>query len=129
MRLPGRGACGGLVAEYLTARHLATLPRAVWLAVVELHQWFDPDWAEVISMLGERLTPDGARALIRHLLAAEHDPFHHALFTAARVWKARPDAGHLLARLTQQQKGPIARHRLSCLDARCRMTCRRRRAS
>jgi hypothetical protein len=33
------------VAEYLTARHLATLPQADWLAIVEQHQWFDPDWA------------------------------------------------------------------------------------
>jgi HEAT repeat protein len=85
------------VAEYLTARHLATLPEADWLAIVELHRWFDPDWAEVIPMLGERLSPDGARALIQHLLASQSDPFHYALLTAARVWGARPDADHLLA--------------------------------
>jgi HEAT repeat protein len=84
------------VAEYLTARHLATLPEADWLAVVGQHQWFDPDWAEVIPMLGERLSPEDARTLIQHLLAGEHDPFHHALLTAARVWGARPDADHLL---------------------------------
>ena len=85
------------VAEYLTARHLATLPQADWLAVVEQHRWFDPDWAEVIPMLGERLSPDSARALIQHLLAGECDPFHWSLRTAALVWGARPDADHLLA--------------------------------
>ena len=85
------------VAEYLTARHLATLPEADWLAVVGQHQWFDPDWAEVIPMLGERLSPDHAQALIQHLLTGEHDPFGHALLTAARAWGARPDAAHLLA--------------------------------
>ena len=85
------------VAEYLTARHLATLPEADWLAIVARHQWFDPDWVEVIPMLCERLSPDGARALIQHLLASEPDPFHHALLTAVRVWGARPDADHLLA--------------------------------
>ena len=85
------------VAEYLTARHLATLPEAHWLAIVGQHQWFDPEWAEVIPMLGERLGPDGARALIHHLLAAERDPFHHALLTAARVWGTLPAADHLLA--------------------------------
>jgi HEAT repeat protein len=85
------------VAEYLTARHLATRRKKRWLAIVGQHQWFDPDWAEVIPMLGERLSPDHARALIQHLLAGEHDPFGHALLTAARVWGARPDADHLLA--------------------------------
>ena len=84
------------VAEYLTARHLATLPAADWLAVVGQHQWFDPDWAEVIPMLGERLSADNARALIQHLLAGEHDPFGYALLTAARVWGARADASDLL---------------------------------
>jgi HEAT repeat protein len=85
------------VAEYLTSRHLATLPEPDWLAIVAQHQWFDPDWIEVIPMLGERLTPDGASALIEHLLAGEHDPFYYALLTAVRVWGARPDADHLLA--------------------------------
>ena len=85
------------VAEYLTARHLATLPEPDWLAVVRQHQWFDADWAEVIPMLGERLSADGVRPLIQHLLADECDPFHYALFAVARVWGARPDASHLLA--------------------------------
>ncbi len=62
------------VAEYLTARHLATLPPADWLAVVEQHRWFDPDWTEVIPMLGEQLSSaNDARALIQHLLAGEYD--------------------------------------------------------
>jgi hypothetical protein len=85
------------VAEYLTARHMATLPPADWLAIVRQHELSDSGWAEVIPLLGERLTPDGARELIRHLLAVEHDPSHHALVTAARAWGARPDFGRLLA--------------------------------
>jgi hypothetical protein len=85
------------VAEYLTARHLATLPKENWLANVGPDQGFDSGWAEVIPLLGERLPPDGARALIQQLLAVEDDPFHHALVIAARVWGGRPDAGQLLA--------------------------------
>ena len=92
------------VAEYLTARHLASLPRADWLAIIEQYQWFDPDWAEVIPILGERLSFDGAQALIQHLLAGGCDPFHWSLLIAARVWGARLDADHLLA---PQQAGEL----------------------
>jgi hypothetical protein len=84
------------VAEYLTARHLAR-PGADWLAIVGQHQWSDSGWDEVIPLLGELLRPDGTRALIQHLLAAEDDPGHHALVTAARVWGAHIDADQLLA--------------------------------
>lgn len=84
------------VAEYLTARHLATFPGADRLDTIERYRGSGPGWAEVITLLGERLTPDGARELIQYLRAAENDP-HDALITAARVWGARPDVGQLLA--------------------------------
>jgi HEAT repeat protein len=84
------------IAEYLVARHLATLPEPDRLAIVDQHRWFDPDWAEVIPMLGERLNPVAASRLIQHFLADECDPFHHSLYTAIRIWGARSDADHLL---------------------------------
>jgi DNA-binding CsgD family transcriptional regulator len=83
-------------AEYLVARHLATLPTEDWLAVVEQHRWFDPEWAQVFPMLGERLAPPCVITLIRHFLDGQADPFYHSLLTAARIWGARPDADHLL---------------------------------
>jgi len=103
------------IAEYLVARHLATLPAAHWLTIVDQHRWFDPDWAEVIPMLGEQLTPAAAATLIRHFLADEADPFHHSLLTALGIWGARPDADHLLpastaAQLTEQA-GQLIRHK------------------
>lgn len=66
-------------AEYLVARHLATLPTGNYLAVIAQHQWFDPDWENVIPMLGGQLSSAGARQLIAHLLASDPDPFWHAL--------------------------------------------------
>ena len=84
------------VAEYLVARHLATLPAADWLEVVDQHLWFDPDWAEVIPLLGGQLDPSAARRLVKHLLGQADDPFHHALLTAVRVMAERPDTDHLL---------------------------------
>ena len=84
------------VAEYLVALHLAGLPEAQMLSIVGQRHWFDPDWAEVIPMLGQRLSPEGARALIALLAAADPDPFHHSLLTAAQVWGTRADADHLL---------------------------------
>jgi HEAT repeat protein len=102
-------------AEYLVARHLATLAPQDWLAVVEQHHWFDPDWAEVIPMLAERLSPADAAALINYLASCEPDPFHHSLQAAARAWGARPDADHLLtdpraADLSERIAG-LLRHR------------------
>ena len=58
-------------AEYLVARHLAGLPQEDWLAVVDQHRWFDSDWAEVMPMLTERLSPTSAAVLIGHLLPDE----------------------------------------------------------
>jgi HEAT repeat protein len=83
-------------AEYLVARHLATLPVEGWLAVIEQHRWFDPEWAQALPMLGERLAPPFAETLIQHFFDDQADPFYHSLLTAARIWGARPDADHLL---------------------------------
>ena len=80
------------IAEYLTARHLATLPKADWLSIVDQHRWFDPDWTEVLPMLGEQLSPDAGQDLIRHFLNVRSDPFQHSFFTATRVWGVRADA-------------------------------------
>jgi HEAT repeat protein len=106
------------VAEYLVARHLATLPEEDRLAIIDQHRWFDPDWAEVIPMLGERLSRADAAALVGHLLTDENDPFYHSLEIAIRILGARPDADH------QQLAGPVAglagqaeyliRHKVTC---------------
>ena len=84
------------IAEYLVARHLASLPEADWLDVINQHLWFDPDWAEVIPMLGGQLDASGACRLVDHLLDQADDPFHHALLTAVRVIAERPDPDELL---------------------------------
>jgi hypothetical protein len=84
-------------AEYLVARHLAALPEQQWLAIIDRHRWFDPDWVEVLRMLGERLAPAAARRLIEYLAASEADPFHHSLLLAAQIWGARPDADRLMS--------------------------------
>jgi hypothetical protein len=92
-RSPGYLFFHRAVAEYLVAWHLASLSEPEWLGIVERHRWFDADWAEVIPMLGECLdNPASARRLIEHLLDDDTDPFHYSLFTAIRVWGARPGA-------------------------------------
>ncbi len=126
-RSPGYLFFHRAAAEYLVARHLATLPWPDWLAIVEQHRWFDPDWAEVILMLGERLNQAAARNLIGHLLGDDIDPFHHSLFIAIRVWGARPDSDQLLpaskaADLTEQLTELFIHHgtrneAVSCLKA------------
>jgi HEAT repeat protein len=76
------------IAEYLVARGLCQLPQRQWMQVVEDHQWFDPDWAEVIPMLGgllARQEPGDAQVLVEHLLTQRPDPLHHAFHTALRV--------------------------------------------
>jgi len=92
--------------EYLVARHLATVPADDYLAVTSQHLWFDPDWENVIPMLGGQLDSAGARHLIAHLLASDPDPFWHALLTAMTVAGERPDPNTTLtgaqsARLAQ----------------------------
>jgi HEAT repeat protein len=113
-------------AEYLVARHLATLSQADWLAIVEEHRWFDPDWDEVLPMLSEQLSPSAARSLIGHFLGDEADPFHHALLTAFRLWGEREDADRLLpaeqaAELTERAERLI-RHQTVRLAVVSQMT-------
>ena len=87
------------IAEYLTARHLRDLPSARRMQAVVDHQWFDPDWAEVIPMLGGLLaTHDlaGAKALVTHFLSQWPDPLHRAFYTAIRILGDQPDPDHLL---------------------------------
>ena len=91
------------IAEYLVARHLATLPAADWLAVVDQHLWFNPDWAEVIPLLGGQLDQSSACQLVELLLGQADDPFHHALLAALRVVAERPDPDHLLPSGLQRQ--------------------------
>jgi HEAT repeat protein len=85
------------IAEYLVARHLSELPRPERMDIVRQHQWFDPDWAEVIPMLGGLLSAlpgekhadsqrrADARALVSDLLGQKHDPLNRAFFTALRI--------------------------------------------
>ncbi len=92
--------------EYLVARHLATVPADDYLAVTSQHQWFDPDWENVIPMLGGQLDSAGAGHLIAHLLASDPDPFWHALLAAMTVAGERADpdttlTGAQSARLAQ----------------------------
>ncbi len=68
-------------AEYLTAEHLAV--SGTWRDAVDKHQWFDPEWEQVILLLGGLL--QHPEDLLDHLLDVEQDPLHHALKTAARV--------------------------------------------
>jgi HEAT repeat protein len=91
-RSPGYLFLHRTFAEYLTARHLATLPAADWQALVAEHQWFDPDWEQVIPMLGAQLSREHASELITSLLASRPDPFLHTAFTAIRVAAERTDA-------------------------------------
>jgi hypothetical protein len=67
---------------------------------VTAHQWFDPDWAEVIPMLATLLAarnPPEAQALVTHFLTARPDPFHHAFGTALRIIGDAPDPDRLLS--------------------------------
>lgn len=96
-RSPGYLFFHRAVAEYLVARHIATLPESRWLAIVEQHRWFDPDWTEAILMLGERLPSAAACILVDTLSAEQVDPFQHSFFMAIKIWGMRPDADLLLS--------------------------------
>jgi HEAT repeat protein len=94
------------IAEYILARHLAGLPAESRMRVVTAHQWFDPDWAEVIPMLGTLLATRNlpeAQALVTHFLTAKPDPLHRAFDTAVRIICEAPDAGRLLTPATSQE--------------------------
>lgn len=88
------------IAEYLLARHLAEARSEDRMREVTAHQWFDPDWAEVIPMLATLLAarnPPEAQALVTHFLTARPDPFHHAFGTALRIIGDAPDPDRLLS--------------------------------
>jgi HEAT repeat protein len=94
------------MAEYLVARHLAGLPTSDRMRIVVAHQWFEPDWAEVIPMLGALLAtrnlPD-AQALVTHFLTVKPDPLHRAFDSALRIICEAPDPDRLLTPATSQE--------------------------
>jgi HEAT repeat protein len=96
-RRPGYLFLHRTFAEYLVARHLATLEQQAWTKAVEQHLWFDPDWTEIIPLLSGLLDPGSARGLIDRLLGEAEDPFHHTLLTALRAMGERPDIDLLLS--------------------------------
>jgi HEAT repeat protein len=91
------------LAEYLVACHLAALPREEWLGVVGRHTWFDPNWRQVIALLGavfvQQQRPAEAIFLVDHLLGQNPDPFNSALYQAARVASELPSRNILPADL------------------------------
>jgi HEAT repeat protein len=96
------------IAEYLVARHLCDLPAESRMAIIVEHQWFDPDWAEVIPMLGGMLSSrqDGAPTLIGHFLDQRPDPLHYAFRTALRILSDAPNRDRLL---TSRQESELSR--------------------
>ena len=102
------------LAEYLVARYLHDLDARSRMEIIAGHQWFDPDWAEVIPMLGglygtrER---EEASTLVRHFLSQRPDPLHYAFRTALRILGDSPDPDQML---TPRQEKQLARktHRL-----------------
>ncbi|MEU4241846.1 HEAT repeat domain-containing protein [Actinoplanes sp. NPDC026619] len=83
-------------AEYLVARHLADLSEQRRWAVVESHLWFDPEWLQVISMLGGRLETGPARRLVAQLSDVGADAFRQAWLMAMRVISEHPGSDDLL---------------------------------
>lgn len=84
-------------AEYLTARHLVSLPEDQRHDVIAEHLWFDPDWAQVIPMTGGQLpSPARAQRLLRFLLSRPGDVLDQARLTAAGVLSERADRDELL---------------------------------
>ena len=105
------------VAEYLVARYMRDLPQAQRMQIVRDHQWFDPDWAEVIPIFGGLLTAQDVgdtQTLVTHFLAPRTDPLHRAFHTALRVLGESPSPDHLLSSgqmryLSNQTLGLIVR--------------------
>lgn len=84
-------------AEYLTARYLASPGRTGRLEVIEGHLWFDPEWAQVIPMIGGRLASrSDARQLLRFLTSRTDDVLSQARLTAVGVLSEREDRETLL---------------------------------
>jgi hypothetical protein len=72
------------VAEYLVARHLATLSVSDWLDVVNKHLWFDADWAEVIPLLGGQLEGRRPSRASQRLPCTVPASFHARRFPSRR---------------------------------------------
>ena len=76
------------IAEYLVARYLSQLDAGERMRVVRAHVWFDPDWQEVIPMLGGLLAahrPAEAAELVAYLVNRRTDPLWRGLRTAIRI--------------------------------------------
>lgn len=90
------------IAEYLVACHLGDILPASRISLIEEHQWFDPDWSEVIPMLGgllSRLRLSEAQTLVTHFLSQRPDPLHRAFHMALRTLGESPDPDRLLTKL------------------------------
>ncbi|MEJ2887744.1 HEAT repeat domain-containing protein [Actinomycetospora aeridis] len=83
-------------AEYLAARHLSTLDEQRRWEIIERHLWFDPEWLQVISMLGGLLGADEVRKLVSRLHGAGDDAFGHAALSAIRLLSEHPESATLL---------------------------------
>jgi hypothetical protein len=104
------------IAEYLVARHLTRRPRnqdpdmwwqTVWERVDQI-RWFNPDWADVISMVGELLSAAEAAELVRRLADEPRDPFNQSFTHAMRIWANRTSRGPVLISPHQARRDPCA---------------------
>jgi HEAT repeat protein len=89
------------IAEYLVARHLCEMPRDERMKIVGDHMWFDPDWAEVLPLLGGLLAatrPAEAQELALHFLNQRPDPLHYSFFTWLRVIGEMPGSREILSK-------------------------------
>jgi HEAT repeat protein len=87
------------IAEYLVALYLRDLPHKKRMDIVADHQWFDPDWAEVIPMLASLLVssdPDDVSDMITYFLTQRPDPLHRAFFFALRIITESAGSGTIL---------------------------------
>ncbi|MFI7081802.1 HEAT repeat domain-containing protein [Micromonospora sp. NPDC049903] len=83
-------------AEYLVACYLAALDEPDRWEIIECHLWFDPEWLQVISMLGGLLEADEARRLVGWLSDRDDDAFRQAWLMEIRVISEHPQAADLL---------------------------------
>ncbi|MFE0513211.1 NACHT domain-containing protein [Streptomyces sp. NPDC058964] len=86
-------------AEYLTARHLAAVPEAKCLAVLDTHLADGGRWEDTLVMLG-RLTWSGPggrgrfERMLEHLLADDRVPGHGNVLHAVRMLGDLDDPAH-----------------------------------
>ena len=104
------------IAEYLVARHLGDIDPDRRILLIEEHQWFDPDWAEVIPMLGALLSRrylSEAQALVTYFLSQRPDPLHRAFHMALRILGESPNPDRLL---TKPKAHDVSKRIRSLLD-------------